>query len=103
MPAVPAVREAELQAAIVETARLLGWFVYHTHDSRGSEAGFPDLVLVRGRRLLFAELKVGRREVTLEQRVWLAALEEAAVETETYVWREADWIDGSIERVIRAT
>jgi hypothetical protein len=97
------VTEAELQAAIVELAQLLGWRVYHTHDSRHSAAGFPDLVLVRGRRLVFAELKTGRRRVTEEQARWLAALGEAGVET--HVWREDDWLNGDVERAlhIRAT
>lgn len=41
------VRERDFQAAVMELARLLGWRVYHTWDSRKSEPGFPDLVLVR--------------------------------------------------------
>ena len=41
---------------VVDLARTLGWRVYHTYDSRRSQPGFPDLVLVR-ERILFLELK----------------------------------------------
>ena len=47
-------REKQVQSAILDVARLLGWRVYHTFDSRKSEAGFPDLVLVRD-RVIYAE------------------------------------------------
>src|SRR5688572_19177552 len=39
--------ERAFQAQVVKYARLMGWTAYHTHDSRRSQAGFPDLVLVR--------------------------------------------------------
>ena len=39
--------ETQLQSAIIELARLTGWLVYHTHDSRHSAKGFPDLCMVR--------------------------------------------------------
>ena len=35
--------EKGFQAAVVELARLRGWLVYHTYDSRRSAKGFPDL------------------------------------------------------------
>ena len=52
--------ERELLAAVIDLARLRRWLCYHTHDSRHSAAGFPDLLLVRGRRLMAAELKTAR-------------------------------------------
>ena len=56
------ISEAELQTAIIDCAVALGWLVYHTHDSRHSPEGFPDLILVREPRLIIAELKgVDRR------------------------------------------
>ncbi len=42
---------------VKDLARLCGWRVYHTLNSRGSDPGFPDLVLPRGSSLVFAELK----------------------------------------------
>lgn len=63
--------EAAFQVRVVGLLQLHGYRVYHTHDSRRSEPGFPDLLAIRGGRLLAIELKVGRRQVTAEQREWL--------------------------------
>lgn len=71
-------------------AKLRGWVWYHTHDSRRSPAGFPDLVLVRGRRLVFAELKREGEKPTAEQQRWLDAL-AATGAVEAYLWRPSDW------------
>lgn len=77
--------------------------VYHTHDSRKSRVGFPDLTLVRGSRLIFAELKgdteYGRRGPTLGQRQWLAAL-EAVPNVEVHLWRPQDF-DRVVELLAR--
>lgn len=81
-------REREWQAQVVDAARLLGWRVYHTHDSRRSEPGWPDLALVRD-RLVMAELKTDTGRVSQAQSDWLAALRDAGVET--YLWRPSDW------------
>ena len=91
--------ESELQANIRELAKLLGWLTYHTHDSRRSEPGFPDLVLVGHGRMLVRELKDARGRVSDEQRDWLEAFDRAGVDQG--VWRPADWLDGTIERELR--
>lgn len=111
-----AVSEAAFQETIIEAARLYGWLVMHTrptrtgrYDEKGrptyataiqGDAGFPDLVLARGDRIIFAELKAGRRTTTPEQDVWLAVLGEAADRTGgrvvVRVWRagdDDDWAD----------
>lgn len=75
---------------------LLGWRIYHTRDSRGSYSGFPDLTMVRGPRLVFAELKSDRGIVSSEQAEWLAALRRVEV-VEVAVWRPEDWRAGVIE------
>jgi hypothetical protein len=82
---------------VVDLARLKGWLVYHTHDSRHSAAGFPDLVLVRRGRLIFAELKrnatterAKARQVTADQAAWLAALGDVDG-AEVHLWRPVDW------------
>lgn len=81
--------EKEWQAQVLELAARCGWdFRYHTYDSRRSASGFPDLVLVKPPRIIFAELKVGRRKVTAEQAAWLEAL--AACNMEYYVWYPDD-------------
>ncbi len=81
--------EAAFQKMVITLARLCGWRVYHTYDSRRSQAGFPDLVLIRGQLLLFVELKTDTGRVTAEQKAWLAALAEAG--QDVWVWRPADW------------
>lgn len=98
--------EAVFQAQVVQLAGFYGWLIYHTHDSRRSQPGFPDLVLVRGAELLFVELKTASGRVRPEQQMWLDALrvvQEAVaitaaaaadlppVAVESLLWRPADW------------
>lgn len=49
--------EDDFQRNVVAYAEKRDWLVYHTHNSKRSDPGFPDLVLVRGGRIVFAELK----------------------------------------------
>ena len=94
-PKVPAMSEAQWQRKVRDLCELYGWGpIYHTHDSRRSDAGFPDLTMVKGDRLVFAELKKETGKLTPEQRVWLAAL--VAAGQEATVWRPSD-----LPRVIR--
>lgn len=85
--------EKELLAAVRQVAQLTGWRVYHTHDSRRSEAGFPDLVLVRD-RVLYRELKTARGRTTPEQDAWLEALRATGADAD--VWRPQDLTDGTV-------
>lgn len=80
--------EKDVQSAILDIARLLGWRVYHTFDSRKSEAGFPDLVLVRD-RVVYAEVKRAGERPRPNQIEWLNALSSAGAEV--YVWTEDDY------------
>jgi hypothetical protein len=66
--------EAEFQAKVVELAKATGWQVYHTYDSRRSNAGWPDLALVRGVSMLFLELKSEEGKVTTDQQRWIISL-----------------------------
>lgn len=85
-----AMAEAALLAEVRQLAKAHGWRCYHTHDSRHSEAGFPDVVLCKpGQPVIFAELKDRTRKVTEAQQVWLAFLARATG-VEAYVWRPAD-------------
>jgi hypothetical protein len=92
--------EADLQTNVLDAVRKLGGIAYHTHDSRRSAKGFPDLVIVfpRTGALLFVELKSTDGEVTAEQRQWLAALRAGArlAVREVYLWRPEDWLSGHI-------
>ena len=82
-------KEADFQNTVIEMARLHRWLVYHTHDSRRSAPGFPDLVLLRGGKLIFAELKVGKNNLTESQRLWLSELCRCL--PDVYLWRPCDW------------
>ena len=92
--------EGTLLEKVRQTARELGYLTYHTHDSRRSEPGFPDLVLVHGARgrVVFAELKDMRRRVEPDQEMWLDRLRAAGAEA--YVWRPIHLLDESIVTVL---
>ena len=89
--------ESEFQKAVIEYAELRQWLVYHTHDSRRSAKGFPDLCMVRDDRVVFAELKTMRGKITAEQSLWLDALGRTMAEP--CLFRPSDW--EQIERVLR--
>ena len=108
--------EAGFQSHVLRIARDLGWGIpqaawqrvqeeaaqygvepppmdglaYHTRYSLGSDAGWPDLVLVRraDRRLLFAELKTDRGRVSARQSAVIELLRH--VGAEVHLWRPAD-------------
>lgn len=103
-----AMTETELLQVVLETAALFGWRTLHLRPARtaagwrtavsGDGAGFPDVLAVRGNRIIAAELKSHRGQLSAEQQVWLDALSTVA---ETYVWRPEQWTDGTIEAVLR--
>ena len=64
---------------------------------QGDGAGFPDLVLVRAPRVIFAELKSAKGKLSGDQEAWLLAL--AGTPIESYVWRPAQ-ID-EVERILK--
>lgn len=101
-PLAASMTEKALQTNVQQLAKLRGWLTYHTYDSRRSDPGFPDLVMARGRRLIFAELKSERGRVSPAQAEWLAELQIFAVycgsgTVGVYVWRPSDWLSGEIE------
>lgn len=71
--------EREWQQQVVALLRTLGYRCYHTHDSRRSQPGFPDLCAIRD-RIIFLELKREQGTVTKKQREWIAALHRAGAE-----------------------
>lgn len=89
--------EAQWQSDVINYAHLMGWHVAHfrpVFDGRRKRwltpvaadgAGFPDLCLVRGTRLVFVELKAPGKYPGPEQKVWLEKLFETTAEV--YVWR----------------
>lgn len=102
-----AMTEAELQSAVVELAHVRGWLVMHTRAaySRGKwstpiqgDPGFPDLVLARRGRVVFAELKSEKGTTSKDQEAWFIAL--SAGDEDVWEWRPSDWSSGLIARVL---
>jgi len=102
------VTEADWQRTVVELAQTLGYtHIYHTHNSRHSAAGFPDLVLVRpdavgaGRgwhiRVVYIECKGTKGQPTVEQQDWIETLRDAG--QEAYCFWPDQW--GELVGVLR--
>jgi len=92
------ISEAAFQQQVVDLARLCGWFVHAERPARTNDgwrtpiqgdAGFPDLVLTRGKRVLFVELKSATGRLSQAQRRWLIALRSSGADV--HVWRPYDW------------
>lgn len=81
--------EKEYQQQIVDLCKLLHLRYYHTHDSRRSTAGFPDLVIVGENQTIFVEIKTQTGKVRKEQREWLTALAHSG--QKAYLWRPSDF------------
>lgn len=102
--------EAELQALVLDAARLLGWRVAHFRPARtshgwrtpvaGDGAGFPDLVMLRSPRLVIAELKAERGRLTDAQHAWLDAWRNVPA-AEVHIVRPAN-LDTFINHIARA-
>jgi hypothetical protein len=79
------VKERDYQQWIIDFAGAHGWRYYHTHYSKFSPSGFPDLFLVRGDRAVALEVKRMGGRATPDQDAWVADLNEAGVEA-SVVW-----------------
>ena len=76
--------ESDFQIAVIDAARHFGYLCYHTHDSRRSAPGFPDLVLAKNGAVLMVELKTDTGVVTTDQVAWLLA-------AHAVIWRPKHW------------
>ena len=96
----PVQSERDFQTAVVRYARIMGWRIAHFRPAQmrsgawatpmQGDPGFPDLVMVRGGRVVFAELKrVGKKPQDL-QSAWLDDL-KACDGVEVYVWTADHW------------
>jgi hypothetical protein len=66
--------EAQWQAQVIDYAHLRGFRVIHNTDSRRTQPGVPDLMLIKPPRLLFVELKSETGKVRPEQRQMISDL-----------------------------
>jgi len=100
----PPPKENDFLGDVIKIAHLHGWTVSHfrsVHTPSGwrtpvqaDGTGFPDLVLVRHERLIFAELKVGYNKLTDAQTAWrllLLGVASSSPNIQVEVWRPADW------------
>jgi hypothetical protein len=85
--------EDQWQGQVKDLALACGWKYYHTRDSRRSDVGFPDTILVRPPRLIVAELKREGKMPTLEQYEWLRVF--AMIESVESYW----WTPNQLEEV----
>ncbi|MFI0912533.1 VRR-NUC domain-containing protein [Streptomyces abikoensis] len=83
--------EEQFRRQVRQLAALRGWtLAYHTHNSRRSDAGWPDEVYghPHANRVLFVELKTNTGRIRPAQRAWLTHL--AACGLEATLWRPRD-------------
>ena len=73
----------------------LGLWGFHVRNSRGSERGWPDWVII-GRKILYRELKTEHGSLTPEQRAVGARITRAG--GNWAVWRPHDLLNGTIAR-----
>jgi len=96
------IREAEFKASVTGLALLHGWLVYSVPDSRHvypsyTATGYPDLTMVRGSCVVFAELKREKapRKLSVAQQKWHDVLDGvsgfSAGVVKVYIWRPSDW------------
>ena len=100
--------EKDLQDAVLELAKRLGWRTAHFRPAltptgrwvtavQGDGKGFPDLVLARKGVVLFIELKSDKGRLSVEQKAWYDELPFP----HTFVFRPKDWRSSLIESVLR--
>jgi len=100
----------DLQKAVIDLARTLGWKVAHFSAMQGRDGiwrtpvaadgkGFPDLMLVRDRTIV-VEIKGDGDRLRPDQKDWMTAFRMAG--TAAHVWTPGSWDSGEIERVLTA-
>lgn len=95
--------EDDLLNQVLDACRIFHWRAAHFRPAltkhgwrtpvQADGKGFPDLVLVRPPRIIFAELKSDTGKLSVEQKVWLDALGACTFSTAVHVWRPKDFDD----------
>lgn len=108
MTDAPKITEAQFQRQILQLAQLTGWRVAHFRTAMnargkymtpvaGDGKGFPDLVLVKGGRVLFRELKRDRTYLEADQKLWRDALLSAGADWALWRPRDLDAIRAELQ------
>lgn len=97
--------EDDLLTAVIDTAHAYNFRVAHFRPARTAKGwrtavaadgrGFPDLVLAKQGRVLFAELKTSVGLTTDAQEQWLDDLGAFG-----YLWTPKQWMDGTILKIL---
>jgi len=110
-----AMSESDLFKGVAELLKALGWRYFHipatAYKNHGIRSGFPDITAVRGRWLLFIELKREKEHLSLEQLEWQADLHRVqdglkrmagpSYEAVRHlVWRPSDLLSGEIAKIL---
>jgi hypothetical protein len=95
-----AMSEDDLEESVRGACAQLGVYRYHPKDSRRSEPGWPDDVLVGSGGVLYRELKSETGTVSPEQSRVIGLLRAAGADVQ--VWRPRDQLSGRIAREIAA-
>lgn len=101
-PKLPTISEEQFTKQVIQFAQLHGWMIAHFRAAmtksgkwitavQGDGKGFPDLIAVRGEKVIVAELKVGRNKPSPEQEQWLRRFAEAGIQA--YIWRPEYWTE----------
>lgn len=96
--------EREFQREVINHLKAAGWRVAHFGNTvkfvpnKGGgykvigdpdAKGFPDIIAVKGGRIIALELKGEKTRIQPEQALWIADLRAAGVEA--YIWRPDDF------------
>jgi len=93
--------ESILQQNTIELFRRCGWLVYHPYESRHSEPGMLDLIIVKHPTVIFAEIKGPKGKLTKAklnkhgrlmpgQEDWFNELHKCPAVL-SFVWKPDDW------------
>ncbi len=103
----PKIAEKDFLKLVVDLAHVYGWKVAHFRPAMTSKGwrtavsgdgkGFPDLVLAKGARIIFAELKTEIGQLAPEQLNWYQILNQTTAYA--YVWRPNDFDE--IEKILK--
>lgn len=102
--------EKELERAIAEMARFLGFMVFHARPAQTSKGwrtpvaydgkGYPDLTLVGNGRVVFLEVKSDKGKLSPDQEGWKRHIIQAGAEY--FLLTPQSWTSGEVDTILGA-